>query len=426
MANELQTVGEKVQLIFNFFDDNKDGRITPVELQRVMQILDKRRWTDEACSQLWSGIDVNGDGYVQFTEFWSWICAHGTRSSTPNPLQDALLDMATKHEERRLAESSKRREAIEKKRMQKAKEAEESAKMEAERAAGLRVNRTTFEHQFTELGLHRDSVRNLFQKADDDGNGELDAEELGMMAANRVATVGQIKGLVAGNVQSGKIKDPNVFMQLIEAFSKWDADGGGTISSDELAHVIRKLNPELTDRTVAKMIQEADEDNSGYVDILEFVSWLCGKPKKKKEQQEQEAEVLAALHLSRYQEAFAIGKGREFEEMQGARLERWCKQSGVPLRCNTTNKLNLSCRACNSRHGWFCHGCGFVTFSKECQRGCRTGEHAWTCIVGTCSGKKCGCKKKPEVWRRIGFAMGTEQISGSVIKQLQDFQDGSC
>jgi len=422
---DLRTIGEKVEMMFKFFDKDNDGRIGKIELKTVMQILDKEMWTNEACNELWSAIDVDGDGYLRFTEFWSWICGHGSRPGTPNPLQDVLLNMAIQQEEKRTNESKTRRESSQMKRMQQASENEIKAKLEAERAAGLRISRTKFEKQFTDLGLHRDTVRDLFQKADEDGNGEVDAEELNAMAANRVATIGQIKGLISGSAASNN-KDSQAFLQLVEVFSKWDVDGSGTISIGEFARVIHALNSELTERTVARMMKEADVDGSGHVDILEFVSWLCGRPKKKKEHEEQEAGVLATLHLSRCQEAFATGKGRQFEDMQRALLAKWCAQSGMALRCNTVNKLNLTCRSCNSRHAWFCHGCGFVTFSSECVHGCSVGAFAWTCIAGTCSGKKCGCKKKAEVWRRVGFAMDKERISESVDKQLQDFKDGSC
>lgn len=423
---QVHSVGDRVNLIFSLFDDNEDGKICKAELKRVMQALDQKTWTDKACDHLWSAVDHNNDGHVQFTEFWSWICGHGVKNkqgkAAGNPLQDVLLRMAIQREETRLAAKQERRREFEMARMQQAKEAEERETIEAERIAGKRINQKNFEEQYEKLGLQKDTVRDLFRSADDDGNGELDLDELGVMAANQVATVDQIKGLVCRNAENGST-DPEFISQLVDVFSKWDADGSGTISSTELAHVIRVLNPELTEKTVTRMISEADADGNGDVDIFEFFSWLSGKPKKKKAQEEQEAAVLATTHRSRCQEAFATGKGLQFEEMQRAHLAQWCEKKKIPLSCNTINKHSPKCRTCKGHHGWFCHGCGFVMFSTDCVHGCSPDEFAWTCLFGTCCGKKCGCKKKPDVWRRTGFAMDPVRVSWSVSQQLKVFMD---
>mmetsp|Transcript_123831 Transcript_123831/g.246367 ORF Transcript_123831/g.246367 Transcript_123831/m.246367 type:complete len:449 (-) Transcript_123831:103-1449(-) len=424
-AAHLHTVGDKVTIIYELFDQDKNGRISETELKRVMQALDQTTWTDHACDQLWSAVDRNGDGHVQFTELWSWICGHGEDESKKanNSLQELLFGIAIQQKEEHEAACTERRKSFDMMRMQQLKDAEEKAKTEAEMAVGLRMSRKMFEEQYMALGMQQDAIRDLFRSADDDGNGELDFDEMGVMAANRLATVGQIKGMVCQNAQSAN-KDPQRISQLVDVFSKWDADGNGTISSQELTHVIRVLNPELTEATVARMMKEADGDENGSVDILEFVTWLCGNPKKKKEQEEQDARVLATLHRSRYQEAIQMGRVFQFEEMQHAQLEQWCAKTRMTPCCNTANKLNSTCQSCQGRHGWFCHGCGFVMFSNDCVHSCSPGEFPWTCLVGTCRGKKCGCKKKADVWRRTGFALDRVRMGWSVRKQLQVFTIG--
>mmetsp|Transcript_66962 Transcript_66962/g.132004 ORF Transcript_66962/g.132004 Transcript_66962/m.132004 type:complete len:447 (-) Transcript_66962:409-1749(-) len=422
---QLHAIGDKVKLIFNLFDRNRDGRVSKRELTYVMQRLDRKTWTNTACDQLWNIVDVNGDGEVQFTEFWAWVCGHGAQGTeSDNPLQDALLSAAVRQEEERLAANEELRATLEAKRLKEEKDAEEKAKAEAERAAGLRISRNMFEQQYLALGFNKDVVHDLYCDADDDGDGDVDVDELGVLNANRAATVGQIKGLVLRNIAGPAIKDPQDVIRLVDMFTKWDVDGNGTISSNELLQVIQILNPELTEVTVSRMIKEADRDGNEEVNIIEFVQWLCGNPKKKKEQQEQEAKVLAALHRHRHKEAMSVGRRCEFEQMQCAQLTQWCLRNNVHTMCNTFNSTSQwvsRCGSCKSRHGWLCHGCGFVSFFDECVHGCVLGDFAWTCLIGTCAGKKCGCKKKRDVWRRNGFAMDPVKISWSLDKQLDAF-----
>merc|ERR1712129_259346 len=113
------------------------------------------------------------------------------------------MGMAIQREESRLAANQERRREFDMVRMQQAKEAEEKEKIEAERIAGKRITQINFEQQYEKLGFQKDTVRDLFRSADDDGNGELDLDELGVMAANQVATVDQIKGLVCRNAENG-------------------------------------------------------------------------------------------------------------------------------------------------------------------------------------------------------------------------------
>jgi len=231
--------------------------------------------------------------------------------------------------------------------------------------------------------------------------------------------------LVRRNIAGPDVKDPQDVMRMVDIFTKWDVDGSGTISSSELAQVVRLFNPELTEVTVMQILKEADGDGNGEVNILEFVQWLNGNPQKKKQQEEQEAKVLSALHQHRLNEAVSMNKSCEFEKMQCARLKQWCLSTSVPLLCNTCNSMkhgDSRCVSCKRRHVWLCHGCGFVNFRDECMHGCVPGDYAWTCLIGTCAGKKCGCRKKPEFWCSRGFAMDPVKISWSVRKQLADFQ----
>ena len=65
--------------------------------------------------------------------------------------------------------------------------------------------------------------------------------------------------------------DKQLRARLRSLFDRVDTDGSGTVSTSELAELCSTLNLDLTRRQVKKMLQEADEDNSGSLDFEEFV-----------------------------------------------------------------------------------------------------------------------------------------------------------
>jgi len=62
-------------------------------------------------------------------------------------------------------------------------------------------------------------------------------------------------------------------LKLRTDFRDWDADSNGTISKAELTAVFRKLGVK-TQREIDIMMAEADKDESGEIDINEFINWL--------------------------------------------------------------------------------------------------------------------------------------------------------
>ena len=59
-----------------------------------------------------------------------------------------------------------------------------------------------------------------------------------------------------------------------EAFNKYDADGSGSISPEELRHVIAELGEDLASHEVDKLIKEADTDGDGDINYQEFVELM--------------------------------------------------------------------------------------------------------------------------------------------------------
>ena len=69
-------------------------------------------------------------------------------------------------------------------------------------------------------------------------------------------------------------------------FKKYDANGDGTLSKEELKEVICKLNPpagastptpEQLDAIIDVFMQEIDTNRNGTVEMKEFVQWMCQK-----------------------------------------------------------------------------------------------------------------------------------------------------
>ncbi|ESO92156.1 hypothetical protein LOTGIDRAFT_121213, partial [Lottia gigantea] len=71
-----------------------------------------------------------------------------------------------------------------------------------------------------------------------------------------------------------------------EAFSLFDKDGDGTITSGELATVMRSLGQEPSDQELQDMINEVDADGNGTVDFEEFLQMMCRKLKKADSEEE--------------------------------------------------------------------------------------------------------------------------------------------
>ena len=58
-----------------------------------------------------------------------------------------------------------------------------------------------------------------------------------------------------------------VYEEFKEIFSLVDRDGGGSISSDELEHLLSIIGIEASNEEVDAMIKEVDTDNSGEIEF---------------------------------------------------------------------------------------------------------------------------------------------------------------
>eukprot|EP00435_Cladocopium_sp_Y103_P044919 s331_g12.t1 len=62
--------------------------------------------------------------------------------------------------------------------------------------------------------------------------------------------------------------------KVLEAFQKFDQDGSGSISREELGEVLKSLDNAWEDETIDELLAHADESGDGELQLKEFVGWL--------------------------------------------------------------------------------------------------------------------------------------------------------
>lgn len=75
------------------------------------------------------------------------------------------------------------------------------------------------------------------------------------------------------------LKSKRLFSEFKEAFSLFDKDGDGTITTKELGTVMRSLGQNPTEAELQDMINEVDADGNGTIDFPEFLTMMARKMK---------------------------------------------------------------------------------------------------------------------------------------------------
>ncbi len=78
-----------------------------------------------------------------------------------------------------------------------------------------------------------------------------------------------------------------------EAFSLFDKEGTGTITTDDLGSVVRSLGLDPSEADLKHMLKDVDAGGNGTIEFPEFLSLLTIKAKDKIEQ----AEILEAFRV---------------------------------------------------------------------------------------------------------------------------------
>ncbi|KAM3147209.1 EF-hand domain [Paramecium bursaria] len=101
-------------------------------------------------------------------------------------------------------------------------------------------------------------LKEMIREVDFDGNGMIDFNEfLSLMAK--------------------KLRDTDLEEEYITAFKIFDQDGDGTLSAQELKHVLINMGEKVSDQDVNDLIKEFDSDKDGYITLEEFIKLLNWK-----------------------------------------------------------------------------------------------------------------------------------------------------
>jgi hypothetical protein len=95
-------------------------------------------------------------------------------------------------------------------------------------------------------------------------------------SASNLVCSPQASSSTAGASSPGKQKlDAKQQAEFKKAFDQFDADGGGSITTDELGKVMRSLGQNPTDDELQDMMNEVDADRSGTIEFDEFCALMC-------------------------------------------------------------------------------------------------------------------------------------------------------
>merc|ERR1712001_332302 len=83
---------------------------------------------------------------------------------------------------------------------------------------------------------------------------------------------------MSGSAEADQLTEEQI-AEFKEAFSLFDKDGDGTITTKELGTVMRSLGQNPTEAELQDMINEVDADGNGTIDFPEFLTMMARKMK---------------------------------------------------------------------------------------------------------------------------------------------------
>ena len=113
--------------------------------------------------------------------------------------------------------------------------------------------------------------------------------------------------------------------EVEQVFRRYDANGDGKISAEELASVLRALGAPPGPGEVRRMMDEMDADRDGFVDLAEFVAFHCAA---RPEGEDEDGGAAAAAAEAELREAFRMYDADRNGLISARELHRVLRQLG--------------------------------------------------------------------------------------------------
>jgi len=113
--------------------------------------------------------------------------------------------------------------------------------------------------------------------------------------------------------------------EVEQVFRRYDANGDGKISAEELASVLRALGAPPGPGEVRRMMDEMDTDRDGFVDLAEFVAFHCAA---RPEGEDEDGGAAAAAAEAELREAFRMYDADRNGLISARELHRVLRQLG--------------------------------------------------------------------------------------------------
>ena len=220
-----------VAAAFNSWDTNKDGQISFQELKSAVAKAGQKM-SDEQINALFVIGDIDQNGEIDFDEFM--------RMMLPT-----TSDVVSKFRS-----------------IRKTVKDVQTAFKQIDRNGDGSIDRNELVSALTSAGNNftRQEVDAIFDAADIDGNGEIDYEEfIALMCPSASDVIEKFRS---------KYKNLN---DVKSAFKRFDANGDGALSKDELSRAMKSSGDSYTDIEVDAIFTLGDSDGDGEITLEEFI-----------------------------------------------------------------------------------------------------------------------------------------------------------
>ncbi|XP_077989345.1 uncharacterized protein LOC144443678 [Glandiceps talaboti] len=292
---------EDVREAFKVFDVDGSGYITANEFRHVMYTLLGRPLSDERLEKRMTMTDKDGDGKIQYEGLkasFDKFDVDGNGKIDSKELGNVLRSLGQNPSEADVEELIKKLDTdgsgtVEFEEFitvltpivkvpQCKEDVREAFKVFDVDGSGY-ITANEFRHvMYTLLGrpLSDERLEKRMTMTDKDGDGKIQYEgpqtRLVQIELILWSSPGAFKGNYHGNAPVRLIVDARIlFIGLKRAFGKFDVDGNGKIDSKELGNVLKSLGQNPSESDVEELIKKFDTDESGTVEVEEFVKLMA-------------------------------------------------------------------------------------------------------------------------------------------------------